>query len=185
MNNPEIIEKLSINIWKNCEHRPTRMETQPFDDQLKKVNIKDFIVHNFINHSGTSLRELLLSTFQFWKNLTYKDWNDIFDKLRGNVLAEYYMATIANQYLGLDPKYKSTRNVEIMHFTTADQKYQSGKPSLFIDNMQGELRKLETEELSKNFGLTIEDFIELSNSLNDEKKTIPTFKSIWSKLWNK
>ncbi|HYV94351.1 MAG TPA: hypothetical protein VE978_21440 [Chitinophagales bacterium] len=185
MDRPENIKELSANIWKNCRHRPTRTETQPFDEQLKRVDIKDFIVYNFLNHHGTALRELLLSTFQFWKDLNYQGWNYIFDKLRGNGLAEYYMAVIANQYLGIDPKYKSTRAVEIFYVTIADQKTQSGKPSLFVGDMQDELREMEQEELKESFGITIQNFVELSNRLKRDKMNIPMAKSFWSKLWRK
>jgi hypothetical protein len=161
----EQIIKVSERIWTSCENRPTRLETQPFDEHLQDVNIKDFIVYNFLNHPSTALRELLLSTFQFWRNLNFQDWNEIFDRLRGNGLAEYYMAIIASQYLGLDPNFESTKDVEIVHFTTDDQRYQSGKPALFVGNMQGELRQLEEEELVESFGISIQTFVELSNRL--------------------
>ena len=165
MNEVKTISEISEGIWSSCENRPTRMETQPFDQQLQRVNIKDFIVYNFLNYQGTALSELLLSIFKFWKDLNLKDWGDIFDRLKGNQLAEYYMAIFAGQYLGIDPEFSSTKDVEIVHFTTADQRYQSGKPSLFVDNMEGELREIEREGLNENFGIAIEDFVELSNKL--------------------
>lgn len=101
------IKNLSIKIWESSIHRPTRIETEPFDKELQQIDIKEFIIHNFLNHHGTSLRELLLSTFKFWQGLTLQEWKYIFDKLRGNNLAGYYLAIIANQYLGIDPKFKS------------------------------------------------------------------------------
>ena len=179
------IKDLSSKIWNNCINRPTRIETEPFDKELEKINIQEFIIYNFLNHHGTSLKELLLSTFKFWQDLTFQEWKQIFDKLRGNNLAEYYLAIISNQYLGIDPKFKSTKSIEIFHFTPADNKRQSGKPSLFVDNMQGELRIMEEEELKENFGLTIADFISLKNRLNSEIGTEPKKKNIWQRLWDK
>ncbi len=179
------IKEISLNIWESCENRPTRLETEPFDDQLNQVDIKEFIVYNFLNHHGTALRELLLSIFTLWKDLNLEDWTEIFTRLKGNNLAEYYMSIIANQYLGIDPKYESTSKVEIVHFTPGDQKYQSGKPSLFVNNMQGELRQMQEEELHESFGITIQDFVEISKRLTNERRNVSNLKNIWSRLWNK
>ena len=179
------LKDLSNKIWESCVHRPTRIETEPFDKELQQIDIKEFIIYNFLNHQGTSLRELLLSTFKFWQDLTLQEWKQIFERLRGNNLAEYYLAIISSQYLGIDPKFKSTKNVEIFHFTPADNKRQIGKPSLFVDNMQGELKKMEEEELKESFGLTIADFISIRNRLNSEIETEPKTKNIWQRLWDK
>ena len=185
METPHNIKDLSSRIWENCINRPTRVETEPYDKELGDVDIKEFIIYNFLYHHGTALRELLLSTFKFWQDLTLKEWKQIFDRLRGNNLAEYYLAIISNQYLGIDPKFKSTKDVEIIHFTTVDNKQQSGKPSLFVNNMQGELRMMEEEELKESFGLTIADFVLLKNRLDSETVTKPRNKNIWQRLWDR
>lgn len=100
-------------------------------------------------------------------------------------MAEYYLAIISSQYLGIDPKFKSTKSVKIIYFTPADNKKQSGKPSLFIDNMQGELKNMQEQELEENFGLTIADFISIRNRLNSEILPEPKKKYIWQRLWDK
>jgi len=162
------IEEISRLIWSNCENRPTRRETKPFDEQISKVNIKDLIVYNFLNHPSTALSEFLLATFQFWNHLSCKEWNEIFNRIKNNGLAEYYMMVFASQYLGVNPKFESAKDVEIVHFTTADQRYQSGKPASFINNMEGELRDLEEFSLNENFELTINDFVIISDRLQEE-----------------
>jgi hypothetical protein len=162
------IEEISSLVWSNCENRPTRRETKPFDEQISAANIKDLIVYNFLNYPTTALSEFLLATFQFWNHLSFKEWNEIFERIKNNGLAEYYMTVFASQYLGLNPKFESTKDVEIVHFTTADQKYQSGKPALFVNNMEGELRDLEESTLNEDFELTINDFVIISDRLQEE-----------------
>jgi hypothetical protein len=179
------IKDLSSKIWKNCVHRPTRIKLEPFDKELEKIDIKEFIIYNFLYHHGTSLTELLLSTFQFWHDLTLQEWKQIFDRLKGNNLAEYYIAIFSNQYLGIDPKFKSTKNVEIFYITVADNKQQSGKPSLFVENMVGELRRIEEENLRNYFCLSISDFVSIKNRLNSERIKEPKTKNFWNRIWNK
>jgi hypothetical protein len=163
------LEEISLLIWNNCENRPTRRETKPFDEQISQVNIEDLIVYNFLNHPSTALSEFLLATFQFWNHFSFEKWNKIFERIKNNRLAEYYMTVFASQYLSVDPKFESAKDVEIVHFTTADQRYQSGKPALFINNMEGELRDLEESSLAEDFELTINDFVTISDRLQSER----------------
>ena len=163
------IKEISKLIWCNCENRPTRRETKPFDEQISQVNTKDLIVYNFLNHPSTALSEFLLATFQFWNHFSLKEWNEIFDQIKNNSIAEYYMTVFASQYLGINPNFESTNDVEIVHFTTADQRYQSGKPALFINNMEGELRDLEESSLAEDFELRISDFVIISDRLQEER----------------
>lgn len=162
------IEEISRLIWSNCENRPTRRETRPFDELISQVDIKDLIVFNFQNHPTTALSQFLLATFQYWSHLSFTEWNSIFDRIRNNPLAEYYMTVFASEYLGINPYFESAKDVEIVHFTTADQRYQSGKPALFINNMEGELRDLEEFSLIEDFELTINDFVTISDRLQAE-----------------
>src|SRR5688572_4324668 len=111
------IQEISRLIWSNCENRPTRRETKPFDEQISNVDIKDLIVFNFLNYPSTALSEFLLATFQFWNHLSRKDWDEIFERIKNNSLAEYYMTVFASQYLGVNPNFASAKDVEIVHFT--------------------------------------------------------------------
>jgi hypothetical protein len=74
------------------------------------------------------------------------------------------MAVIAARYLGIDPKYRSTRNISVGEITFGDNKMYHGKPATFVGHAQGSLRELLQEELQQA-GLSIEMLEKYSEQL--------------------
>ena len=163
-----MIPELSKNIWDTCIFRPTLNEIKPFEEMIQSIDIKEFIIYNFITYQSTGLTQLLLSTFRFWKTLPLKDWLSIFDAIMGNNLAEYYMTVFSAQYLGIDPKFESAKSVQISYVTLSNMEIQGAKPSLFIDDMHGQLRDTHVGWLSELFNLSIDDFVQLARRLQNE-----------------
>ena len=180
MKDEQEIINLSKEIWSSCINRPNRQEIRHLDSRLEKIDISDLIVYNFFNHHGTALRDFLLATFQFWKFLNYNDWMLIFDRIRGFELGEYYMGIFCSTYLGINPKFKSIKDVEVFHATTEDNRVQSGKPSIFISKMEGRLRELEEEELLESFGITVDEVLSITKALRLEQ---PEAKGFLKKLF--
>src|SRR5690349_10937130 len=81
MDTPKLITELTNDIWDISNYRPTKDDIDSFEARFLQFDIKEFIIHNFLNHHGTKLRPLLLSTFKFWSHLTLADWKQIFKRL--------------------------------------------------------------------------------------------------------
>ena len=165
MDTPKFIKELTQDIWDSIVFKPTKNDIESFENRLLQIDIKEFIIYNFINHSGTSLKDLLLSIFKFWNHLTVTDWKQIFNSLDKNDSAKYYMTVFANQYLGIDPNYTFPDRINLLFYTT-DGLIQGSSPPLCVDRFQGKLRDIEEHDLSRNFGLCIDDFVLLHDRLN-------------------
>jgi len=159
MKNEYLIIQLSTDLWDKTSFDPNAKNILPFWDRLKELNVSDFIVYNFLNYQGTYLESLILSTFNLWKNLEILDWKNIFKRLEGNLLAEYYMKTIADRILGIDPGYKSTTNLQISAITFPDNVLHNA--SNFIPNTVGKLKEIHKRKLIEKYDLSFEDLIQV------------------------
>jgi hypothetical protein len=178
------IKKISSTIWHNLSlNIPIRETVQTMDGRISSVDITHFLIYNFRNYPVAALNSLFLSTYKYWKDLSISEWIQIFDGISGK-MPEYFMAVIAKEFLGIDPHYKSTRNLELFHVTSIDGVAHSGKPSVFIGDMKGELRKAYSELIIKH-GLSIDDLIAVSRRLNAEYIVLPEKKNGFLKFFGR
>jgi hypothetical protein len=148
MNENSEIQNLSIEIREKTRFSPNSQSIKQFDFRLKKIDIKELIIYNFINQNGTWLRELMLSTFEYWKCLNLKDWKFIFTKIEGNELGEYYMNGISKTYLGIDPKFRNDKGIRERLFP---KKYRQTKKTVeFIENLKTHSIGMEHQYLENN-----------------------------------
>lgn len=160
------LKQLTEQIWERrglYAERPFRL-TPELVEELERVDIKDVLVYAFTRYFTTSIKDFFLLVSPFWLRLTYEDWQQVFAGIKGKRLGEYYMAVIAARYLGIDPKYRSTRNISVGDITFADNKMYHGKPATFVGHAQGSLRELLQEELQQ-VGLSIEVLEKYSGQL--------------------
>jgi hypothetical protein len=158
------IEKLSNEIGEKTRFSPTIDSIKEFENRLEKVDIKEFIIYVFINNSGTWLRELILSTSKYWKDLSYNDWNYIFGELSRNDLAKYYMKFISTTYLGIEPIFINKKS--FLEKISKTRNTQRKKSSFFIGNLNTESPEYEILE-SQNY-VSLEELIKISNKLENE-----------------
>lgn len=163
MTSEQLIEKLSAELWDKTSFQPNSKNIQLFWERLKGVEIDDFIVYNFLNYQGTYLENLILSTFTLWRNFDIEKWREIFVRLEGNGLAEYYMKVIADRFLGIDPEFKSTKELLISAIIPPDNHIEID--SHFVPTMTGKLKDIYEKSLRDNFELTLNDLIEVNNRL--------------------
>ena len=155
---------LSNRLWDICDFEPSCEDLEPIALELSSIDFRQFIVINFLYHGSTALEYFLLSTYKYWKGFNYSDWKWIYEKISGNSLAEYYMCVISSKLLGIDPKYESTKNVQISTISFTDSKVHSGKPAMFVGNLTGDLRERENN-IFLDFDLSIAELEKLHEKL--------------------
>jgi hypothetical protein len=162
----EDISELSDRIWKSCIFLPTLKDVIPFENALEQVNFKNLIVHNYHSgKSGLALNYLWLSTFKFWKHFNNGDWKEIFLKLKDNSIAKYDITSFCFLYLGVKPNFKSDGNA--FSKSISHEKWLS---SFHLD-------------LEVNFGLAIQDLIDVKKNLVIQINQLPKQKSFWKRLF--
>ena len=122
------------------------------------------------------MRNLILSTFKYWKKLNYRDWQYIFAKIDGNELAEYYMIPISKTYLGIDPKFKNSRGFKERVFP---EKHRQTKKTLeFIEYSESDFlgcshKNLEEDFLNINYLIKYSDKLLKQMNESYKEKTVP------------
>jgi len=163
MDNEELIKRLSVDFWQKTLFSPDSENIRPFLDQMEMIKTEDLIVFNFLNYQGTYLESFLLSIFPFWKNFTIDQWKSIFERLKGNALAEYYMKVCAGRLLGIDPDFQSTRNLVINAITFPDNQHH--KASAFLPEAVGNLREIYEKSLREKYSISFHDLTEVNKLL--------------------
>jgi len=156
------VSNLSTEIREKTKFHHTSKSLKEFNFDLANIDIKDFIVYNFKNQNGTWLEDLLLSTFEYWKELNYSDWAYIFKKIERNELGEYYMTQLSKVYLGIDPKFKNSKGIRERLFPNRFK--QKEKNFEFIGNINSNLFESAKEKLESNY-IKVESLTANSNKL--------------------
>ena len=163
MDSEQLIKKLSTELCDKTSYSPNSKTIQPFWERLKGVETTNLIVYNFLNHQGTYLENFLLSIFPLWKDFEMSHWKEVFRQIEGDELAEYYMKVASERFLGVDPGFKSTKELSINAITFPDEQFHNA--SNFVPAMTGRLKEVYEKILRDNYGLTLTDLIDVNKRL--------------------